>query len=90
MLADRSDQTFLFKVNKGGSGQRSVDSKSITENTWSDHLHLRNLHKHLVVRSLGVQDVVVNLLLRLSLGPLLLLSCKGGRRTKKKERKKKT
>lgn len=44
VLADRSNLALGLQVGNGSSGQRSVDSKSITENTWGDHLHLWNLN----------------------------------------------
>merc|ERR1712178_55074 len=74
VLGDRSDQALGLQVSEGGPRQGSVDSKPVTENAWSNHLHLGHLHEHLVVSRLGVHDLVVDLLLSLSLGPLLLLT----------------
>jgi len=54
--------------------ERAVEAQAVREDRRCDHLVLGHLSHELVVRGLVEKHEVVHLLLRLSLGPLLLLA----------------
>lgn len=78
-LSNAHDVTLLLEDLDGLSSQRTVHSDSLRDDRGGDQLSLRNLLGQLVPEGLVEQNSVVNLILLLTLRPLLLLSLTSGK-----------
>lgn len=71
MIADHLDEAFLTQEPNCLSSQRRVDLQALAYSVRGDEARLRDVSHQLVVGRLVKQDIVVQLVLALSLGPLL-------------------
>ena len=78
-LADSDDVALLLENLDGLSGEGSVNSDSLRDEGRSDELSLGDFLGELVPGGLIEHDGVLNLILLLTLGPLLLLTLTTGK-----------